>query len=145
MKVLPGGCLKYLCAFHLRVVLFSLPLLGGFCRGCPCVPCWIWSSPVGDGENNDRCVRELGTSVVPWGQQFCSALGGMWEFGTYVSSNRAATDRFLLRLIQGIFSCCHNAPIHPRKVKIFLWDTTFCSEWKKYSRTASSGLFLRES
>ena len=42
MKVLPGGCLKYLCAFYLRVVLFSLPLLGGFYRGWLCVPCWIF-------------------------------------------------------------------------------------------------------
>ena len=84
MKVLPGGCLKYLCAFYLRVVLFPLPLLGGFCRGCPCVPCWIWSSPVVDGENNDRCVRQLG--IYQWyrGQHFCGVLGGMWNFGTYV-------------------------------------------------------------
>ena len=66
MKVLPGGCLKYLCAFYLRVVLFSLPVLGGFCSGCPCVPCWVWSSPVGDGEDDDRCVRELGIYQWYW-------------------------------------------------------------------------------
>ena len=47
MKFLPGDCLKYLYAFYLRVVLFSLTLLGGCsCRGCPCVSCWIWSSRV---------------------------------------------------------------------------------------------------
>jgi hypothetical protein len=37
------------------------------------VPYWIWSSPVGDGENNDRCVRELRTyqwhleATILWG------------------------------------------------------------------------------
>ena len=78
MKVLPGGCLKYLFAFYLRVVLFFLPLLGGFCRGCPCVPCWIWSSPVRDGENNDRCVRELGIYISgTGGQHFCGARGNV--------------------------------------------------------------------
>ena len=46
MNVLPGGCLQYLCAFYLRVVLFSLSLLGGFCRRCPRVPFWMWSSRV---------------------------------------------------------------------------------------------------
>ena len=46
MKVLPGGHLKYVCALYLQVVLLSLPLLEGFCRGCPCLPCWIWSSRV---------------------------------------------------------------------------------------------------
>ena len=85
MKVLPGDCLKYLCAFYLRVVLFSLPLLGGFCRRCPCGPSWIWSSPLGDGENNERCVSELG--IYQWyrgGAIFLWCARGMWEFDTYV-------------------------------------------------------------
>jgi len=39
---------------------------------------------VGDGENNDRCVRELG--IYRWyrGQHFSGVLGGMLDFGTYV-------------------------------------------------------------
>jgi len=84
MKVLPGGCLKNLSAFYLRVVLFSLPLSGGFCRGCPCAPYWIWSSPVMDGENNDRCVRELG--IYQWyrGGNIFVVLVGMSDFSTYV-------------------------------------------------------------
>ena len=34
------------------------------------MPCWIWSSPVGNGENDDRCVRELGIYWWYWGATF---------------------------------------------------------------------------
>ena len=41
------------------------------------MPYWIWSSPVGDGENNDRCVIELGISVVPVATFLCGARGNV--------------------------------------------------------------------
>ena len=37
-------------------------------------PCWIWSSPVGDGEN--RCVRELGIYQWYLGASFLWGAGG---------------------------------------------------------------------
>ena len=44
-----------------------------FLLGCPCVPYWTGSSPVGDGENTSRCARELvhnsgaGGDIFVWG------------------------------------------------------------------------------
>jgi len=61
MKVIPGGCLKYLCAYYLQIVLFSLPLLGGFSRGVSvCALLDLVITYGGWRENNNSCVRELG-------------------------------------------------------------------------------------
>ena len=61
-------------------LLFSSPCapFRWFLLGCPCVSYWAWSSPVGDGENTNRCVREL---VHKSGTRddffFCGVLGGV--------------------------------------------------------------------
>jgi hypothetical protein len=52
-----------------------------FLLGCPCVPYWTWSSPVGDGENTNKRVRELVRNSGAGGRHFCMGVWGSVNVG----------------------------------------------------------------
>ena len=73
-------------------------------------PCWIWSSPVGDEENKDRCVRELGIyqcyrgATFLWGARGNAGIRYLRVFGLLFIHMVSPLVRFLRWCVSR--SCC---------------------------------------